>query len=76
MTEENIMPCPICKLDSQDVVQITDHGHLATYNCARCHKFTITGTAEAIAENKQLGVKLSAWIRSRNMMGSDIPVIN
>jgi hypothetical protein len=69
-------PCPICKLAAQDVEWVSDYGERITINCARCHRFTITRTAEAIAENKDLGPKMSAWIRNRNEQGANVPEIN
>lgn len=68
-------PCPICKLEAKDV-RVWDYGERLTLECARCGKFTITGTAAAIAEKKDLGPKLSAWIRERSETGSEVPEIN
>ena len=68
-------PCPICKLEAKDV-RIWDYGERLTLECARCGKFTITGTAAAIAEKRELGPKLSAWIRERSETGSEVPEIN
>lgn len=67
--------CPICKLDAKDV-RIWDYGERITLECARCGKFTITGTAARMAESKDLGPKLSAWIRERSESGSEVPEIN
>lgn len=68
-------PCPICKLEAKDV-RVWDYGERLTLECARCGKFTITGTAAAIAEKKELGPKLSAWIRERSETVSEVPEIN
>ena len=68
-------PCPICKIEAKDV-RVWDYGERLTLECARCGKFTITGTAAAIAEKKDLGPKLSAWIRERSESGSEVPEIN
>lgn len=76
MTEENKKSCPICKLAAQDIEREFDYGEGVTLNCARCHRFTITRTAESIAERRDLGPKLSAWIRNRNEQGADVPEIN
>jgi hypothetical protein len=76
MTVNNQKPCPVCKLEGQDVVREADYGERFTYNCARCGKFTITRTAESMAERRNLGPKLSAWIRNRFELGMDIPEIN
>lgn len=76
MTTNNPKPCPVCKLAGQDVILEADYGERITYNCARCGKFTITRTAERVAEKRNLGPKLSAWIRNRFELGMDIPEIN
>lgn len=68
-------PCPICKLVARDV-RVWDYGERLTLECSRCGKFTITRTAAAIAENKELGPKLSAWIRERSETGGEVPEIN
>ena len=52
---ENKKPCPICKLDAQNVERVADHGERRTYNCARCGRYEITCTAEVMAESRQLG---------------------
>lgn len=76
MTEDNKKPCPICKLAAQDVILKADRGERFTYNCARCGMFTITRTAEGMAIDRDLGWRLSAWIRYRSELGIDIPEIN
>jgi nucleoside 2-deoxyribosyltransferase len=67
--------CPICKLADNDINR-NDSGDKFTINCPRCKRFTISGTAKAIAERRELGPKLSAWIRNRNEQGAEIPEIN
>lgn len=71
-TEKN---CPICKLDKQDV-RASDYGERLSLECARCGKFTITRTAASMAERKNLGQKLTAWIRERTESGAEVPEIN
>jgi nucleoside 2-deoxyribosyltransferase len=69
--------CPVCKLEGQKVIRKSDSGESLTYKCSRCGKFTITHKAAArIAEKKNLGPKLSGWIRSLFEVGMDIPEIN
>ncbi|MCX5848297.1 MAG: hypothetical protein NTW65_02445 [Deltaproteobacteria bacterium] len=68
--------CPVCKLQGQEVLRKSDSGERLTYKCARCGKFTITHTAERMAEKKNLGPKLSGWIRNLFELGMDIPEIN
>lgn len=76
MTTNNKKPCPICKLEEQNVEKEADYGERISYKCARCGRFTITRTAESMAEHRKLGPKLSAWIRERSELGTDIPEVN
>ena len=69
------MPCPICKLDAQDVL-VRDYGERLSLECRRCGKFMITRTAATIAERKQLGPKLSAWVREHSESGAEIVEID
>lgn len=75
MVEQNKKTCPICKLENQPVnlPKIYDK---VTYNCSRCGSFVLTGTAEAMADNRPINPKLSAWIRDRYEKRADIPEIN
>jgi hypothetical protein len=75
MANVSTKACPICKLGSKEV-RVWDYGERFTLECARCGNFTITGTAARIAESKDLGPKLSAWIRDRTESGSEVPEIN
>lgn len=75
MPNASTSPCPICKLGANDV-RVWDYGERTTLECARCGKFTITRTAAAMARTRQLGPKLSAWIRERSEMGVEAPEIN
>jgi len=74
MTESEQKPCPICKLDQQDVV-VEDHGKRLSVTCKRCGEFTITNTAAQAAEKKGISHKLSAWIRDRTDSGTEIQEI-
>lgn len=75
MTAPTEKVCPICKLDKQDV-RAWDYGERLSLECARCGKFTITRTAASMAERKDLGQKLTAWIRERTESGAEVPEIN
>lgn len=75
MSNQTHEPCPICKLDGQDV-ETWDAGERLSLKCPRCGNFTITRTAATIAERTDLGPKLSAWIRERTESGADIPEID
>lgn len=68
-------PCPVCKLEKQDV-RIWDYGERISLECARCGKFTITRTASAMLKRKGLNSKLSAWIRQQQGSGDNISEIN
>ena len=67
--------CPICKLEDPEVLGNWDYGDKVTYNCSRCGKFEISGTAESIAERKGKSIELSAWLRERNYLGIEIPML-
>lgn len=71
---QGLGPCPICKLDQQEM-RGSDYGRRESVNCARCGKFTITSTATAMAEHRQFGAKLSAWLRERTESGAEVPEI-
>jgi|Deesub1362A_J573_1020465.scaffolds.fasta_scaffold00268_46 nucleoside 2-deoxyribosyltransferase/predicted RNA-binding Zn-ribbon protein involved in translation (DUF1610 family) len=67
--------CPICKLGDEEKVSYTSGEGSVTYKCARCGRFTITRTAEATAEDKNLSSKITAWIKEHNERGDDCPKI-
>ncbi len=67
--------CPICKLDNQPIISEHDYGDKVTYGCARCGQYTISGSAEAIADRANKSTELSGWLRERNMLGVDIPML-
>ena len=75
MTNNIQESCPVCKLEKQDVI-IWDYGERISLECARCGKFTITRTAAAMLERKELNYKLSAWIRQQQGSGDNVPEIN
>jgi len=75
MTEGKKTTCPICKLEDSSVEREFDGGERITINCHRCKRFTITRTAKTIVERRNLGPKLSAWIRNRNEQRAEVPLI-
>lgn len=68
--------CPICKLPNQTVLVERDYGDKVTYDCKRCGRFTLSGTAEAVAEHQNKSAELSGWIRERNIRKIDIPLLD
>lgn len=58
----NDIQCPICMTNAELLPRITS-GDKKAYKCLVCGPYFITGTAEAIALNKPLHSRLSAWIR-------------
>lgn len=68
--------CPICKLPDQTVLAERDYGNKVTYDCKRCGRFTLSGSAEAVAEHQKKSAELSGWIRERNIRGIDIPLLD
>jgi len=75
MTQPTPIPCPICKLDEQKA-SFSDGQERITVDCIRCGRFTITATAARMAEARQLGPKLSAWIRDHSEAGRELPEIH
>lgn len=76
MTNDNGKICPICKLKDQRLINTSDAGERRTYGCARCGNFTITRTAETMAERKEIGHQLSSWIRDHYERKQDLAEIN
>lgn len=72
---DTLKQCPICKLENQKVIAERDYGDKVTYDCLRCGRYTISGTAEAIAERKDKSAELSGWLRERNILGIEIPML-
>lgn len=68
-------PCPVCKLDDQEILAQRDGGDKVTYKCARCGEFTISRTAEAVAGRSAKSARLSGWLRERTMAGIEIPML-
>ncbi len=64
--------CPVCKLSDQKVLADQDYGDQITYECSRCGRYTITGTAEAVAGKS---AQLSGWLRERNLSDVEIPLL-
>jgi hypothetical protein len=75
MPNQKHMPCPICKLEEQDVVA-WDYGERLSLKCPCCGDFTITRTAAAMARDRELSPRLSAWIRAQTEAGTPVPEID
>lgn len=67
--------CPICKLSDQRVLAEKDYGDKVTFDCVRCGSFTISGTAETLADRIDRRLDVSAWLRERNLLGIEIPML-
>jgi len=67
--------CPICKLENQKVLAERDYGDKVTFDCARCGRYTISRTAESLANRKGKSAQLSGWLRERNLLGIEIPML-
>lgn len=67
--------CPICQLNRVYIV-VSDLGERLSIKCQRCGSFTITTTAAAMTEKRELDPKLSAWIRERFESGANVPEID
>lgn len=68
------MKCVICKLEDRSVEQGSGADGYSV-KCPRCGKYSISGTAYAVAQAQDSDFRLSAWIRSHEMMGS-VPSLN
>jgi len=62
-------------LDDQKVLAVEDSGERITYDCYRCGSFTITRSSRKIPKNENKSAELSAWLRERNLLGVEIPLL-
>lgn len=72
---ESTKQCPVCKLENQKVLSERDYGDKVTYVCSRCGQYTISRTAEVAVGSKNKSAQLSAWLRERNLLGVEIPML-
>jgi nucleoside 2-deoxyribosyltransferase len=72
---ESEMQCPVCKLENQKVLSERDYGDKITYDCSRCGRYTISRTAVVIAKGQDRSAQLSGWLRERNLLGIEIPML-
>jgi nucleoside 2-deoxyribosyltransferase len=75
MMQEQLKQCPVCLLDDQEVLAEEDYGERTTYKCLRCGVFTITRSARKIPGNENKSAELSSWLRERNLLGVEIPIL-
>lgn len=73
---EQLRRCPVCQLDDQQVLAEEDRGEKVTYECSRCGTYTITRSANGIPEKEGKAAELSAWLRERNLLGVEIPLLH
>lgn len=67
--------CPVCKLPNQEVLNARDYGDKTTYNCLRCGRYTISRTAEINTKGRADLYLLSSWLKERNLLGVEIPML-
>lgn len=67
--------CPVCKLPDQKVVATRDYGDKVGFDCARCGRFEMSRTAECITDSDVIEAQLSGWLRERNILGVEIPLL-
>jgi nucleoside 2-deoxyribosyltransferase len=72
---DKLKQCPICKLKNQKVLAERDSGDKVTYDCSRCGHYTISDAAKAVAKRKDKSAELSGWLRERNLLGIEIPML-
>jgi hypothetical protein len=66
-------PCPVCKLADQEVESTS--GDKTNHRCARCGEFTISRRAVHQLAREENPGRLSAWLRERNLAGSEVPLL-
>ena len=76
MMNEKLRRCPVCQLDNQKVLAEEDGEERVTYECFRCGKYTITRSSQGIPGRENKSAELSAWLRERNLLGVEIPLLN
>ena len=59
-------PCVICNTLSKRAARSGDY---SAFECPRCGRFEITGTAEWCQKSPDVGRRLSGWIHDRNRVG-------
>lgn len=72
---ESAKQCPVCKLENQKVLSERDYGDKVTYDCSRCGRYTISRTADVMAQSQDQSAQLSGWLRERNLLGIEIPML-
>jgi len=71
----SVKDCPVCKLPDQRILNERDYGDKVTFECERCGRYTVSGTSEAVLEQGEKSAHLSGWLRERNLLGIDIPIL-
>jgi nucleoside 2-deoxyribosyltransferase len=66
--------CPVCKLDKEHA-KSSVLGLRYRFDCARCGAFEVSTSAGAMLASRPAHFGLSAWIRSRTLYGSALPLI-
>lgn len=69
------MDCPICKLQGEHV-RASPVGDRYDVDCARCGRFSISGTALAMANHRLPDHLLSAWIRDQNELAQPPKIVS
>ena len=67
--------CPVCKLENQKVLANRDYGDKVTFDCLRCGRYTIFRTAMVTAKKQENFTSLSGWLRERNLLTVEIPML-
>jgi hypothetical protein len=68
--------CPVCKLEGKAQSILPSSGDKINIDCPRCGPFILTGTAEAMLQDKEPNVGLSAWIREQKEYDKVSPFID
>ena len=71
----DLIPCPVCNT-SAIMLTPRDHGEHVPWDCPRCGKFRVLGSAEVLLDrlDSQQRAKMSGWLFERNAEGSVPPI--
>ncbi|GFK94240.1 hypothetical protein NNJEOMEG_02082 [Fundidesulfovibrio magnetotacticus] len=77
---KGIHTCPICRYDGNDIYSDTgESGDSVAFDCPRCGKYNITGTANTMVQYEKWQKSLpflSSWTRERNEYYGEVPTVD
>lgn len=63
--------CPVCELEGQAAVSDPDRSDIIIVECIRCGQFRVSEYLDL----KEKSAELSAWLRERQLLGIEIPIL-